>query len=112
MIEFERYVCRLRELAVDRVLAVAGEQPHALALDAVGLDPCRYAAGGHAGRQILRIAKVHPVVASIKIERAASLADGIILGPADFRVQARPTTSMAPTSALSQIPSIVSNNMP
>ena len=38
------------------------------------------------------------------VERAASLADGNILGLADFRVQARPTTSAAPTAALAQIP--------
>jgi len=38
------------------------------------------------------------------VERAASLADGTLLGPADFRVQARPTTSAAPSSAIAQVP--------
>jgi transcriptional regulator with GAF, ATPase, and Fis domain len=39
------------------------------------------------------------------VERAASLADGDRLGLADFRVQARPTTSAVPTSAIQQVPS-------
>lgn len=38
------------------------------------------------------------------VERAASLAEGTILGPADFRVQARSTSTAAPTSAIAQIP--------
>ncbi len=38
------------------------------------------------------------------IERAASLADGTLLGLADLKVQARSTTSAAPTSALAQVP--------
>jgi transcriptional regulator with GAF, ATPase, and Fis domain len=39
------------------------------------------------------------------VERAASLADGTLLGLADFRVQARPTSSAAPASAVASIPS-------
>ncbi len=38
------------------------------------------------------------------VERAASLADSPTLGPADFRVQARSTSSAVPTSAIAQIP--------
>jgi transcriptional regulator with GAF, ATPase, and Fis domain len=38
------------------------------------------------------------------VERAASLADGTLLGPADFRVHARPTTAAAPTSAVAHLP--------
>ena len=52
--------------------------------------------------------RTHPWPGNVRelrntVERAASLADGPVLGPADFRVQARATTAV-PSSAVAQVP--------